>query len=73
MPNESAEISSPVLKTALAWLSVVFAHATQALAIKSWGDAAQFLAFTLTACYLAEWWWKRMWRPLLVKLGVIKS
>lgn len=70
--NEQTEISSPVLKTALAWLSVLFGHVAHSLAINTWGDAAQFAAFTLTACYLAEWWWKRMWRPLLAKLGILK-
>lgn len=76
MNQTTTEVSSPVLKTVAAWGSVGaaqgVAHLAGILGIHTWGDAAQFAAFGLSACYLAEWWWKRLLRPLLVRVGLMK-
>lgn len=47
-----------------AWLS--------AIGITSWETFGAFAAALLTCCFLAEWWWKRFWKPLLRRLGWMK-
>lgn len=42
------------------------------IGITSWSDFAAFLGACYTAALLAEWCWKRMWRPMLVHYGYLK-
>ena len=42
------------------------------LGIGSWSEAAAFLAFVLSALALTEYIWKKMLRPLLASIGVMK-
>jgi hypothetical protein len=67
-----AEISSPHIKTATAWAGYGIGAFLQSIGINNWAEASYFVATVLSACYLAEWWWKRMWRPLFVRLGWLK-
>lgn len=70
------------MKTALSWgatgASSIIGHIAHSMGIATWAEAAQFvatvsgiLASVLTFCYLCEWWWKRMWRPLLVAIRIL--
>jgi hypothetical protein len=83
MNLQTAEISSPVAKTVTAWVSTGTAFGVnsvaQSMGFTSWAEVAHFFgaisaifATLLTASYLLEFWWKRMWRPLFVLFGWVK-
>ncbi len=57
--------AAPVAHGFLAIVSAMFAGWTPA----EWAAAmAAFLNFLL----IFDWWWKRFWRPLLIRRGIIK-
>lgn len=56
------------IKLGSAWASVLIAK----LGFASWSELAAFAALLYTGCLLAEWWWKKMVRPLLENYGVLK-
>lgn len=56
------------IKIGSAWATVLIAK----LGFQSWSELAAFAALLYTGCLLAEWWWKKFWRPLLERYGVLK-
>jgi hypothetical protein len=62
----STDIQYPVEKAASA-ISFSF------LAITSWSDVAAILAALYTLTLMAEWWWKKFWKPFAIKRGWIKA
>ena len=38
----------------------------------TWQNAAAFTATMVSLCVLADWFWKRVWRPLFERKGWIK-
>lgn len=74
--NENADqIAAPVVKAVSMWAVIA-----AGLGINSWADAASFATFCAAAvgalyscCLLAEWFYKRLWRPLFVRLGWMKA
>lgn len=42
-----------------------------AVQIVPWATVASLLAATYSLVLLSEWFWKRLWRPLLERWGVI--
>lgn len=63
MTEPTDEMLSPLIKIVAAW---------GAIGITSWSDASYFLAACLSFVLLLDWFWKRIWRPLLVRLGILK-
>ena len=61
------EIAAPVIKVASAWAVV---------GASSWAEFASTVASLLAAFYtmllITEWFWKKLWRPLLERHGYIK-
>lgn len=62
--NDNAEIHSPLLKVASAWALI---------GVTSWADAAAFLGAVYSALLILEWLWKKIFRPLAVDAGWIKT
>jgi hypothetical protein len=52
-----------VAKVASAWAAV---------GVTSWSELASFLAAIYTAILMAEWFWKRFWRPVFERRGWVK-
>lgn len=75
MNEQQAEhIAAPVAKTVSMWATIA-----AGMSIQSWADAASFatfLAAAIGALYsfllVAEWFWKKLWRPLALHWGWIK-
>jgi hypothetical protein len=69
-------IAAPVTKVVSAWGAVGLTswaeQAMGAIGITSWSEAASFLAFCYTLVLLSEWFWKKLWRPLLEKRGYLR-
>ncbi len=61
--NEKNEMMAPLLKIVAAW---------GAIGITSWADASYFLAACLSLVLLIDWFWKRVWRPVLEHFGLLK-
>lgn len=55
------------------WIIAKIASVWAAVGITSWAEAASALAFLYTLCLLGEFWWKRFFRPLLERHGLIKK
>lgn len=75
MNDQHAEIATPVAKTLTMWATIA-----AGIGVNTWAEAASFASFcaaALGALYsmllLLEWFWKRIWRPLGVKLGWVKA
>lgn len=66
MSSEFNETTVNVVASQGAKIGFVWA----AIGISSWTDAAAFLAFVLSFLALAEYLWKKIVRPFLVKLNV---
>jgi O-antigen/teichoic acid export membrane protein len=62
--NPPEEIQNQVVKVASAWGVIAFT---------SWAEFAAFLGALYTMVLLTEWFWKKMWRPLLVRLGYLPA
>lgn len=56
-------IAAPFAKVATAWAIV---------GITSWAEFASFLAAVYSALLIAEWLWKRIVRPSLVRHGWVQ-
>lgn len=74
MNDQHAEIAAPVAKTLTMWATIA-----AGIGVNTWAEAASFASFcaaALGALYslllVAEWFWKRVWRPLAVKLGWVR-
>lgn len=74
MSQTAQEVAQPAAKLFTAWIS-----AATAIGINTWADAASFatmvasfLAAIYTFCLVSEWFWKKLWRPLLVRFGWMK-
>jgi hypothetical protein len=67
--------SFPVLK----WLSAIGAAGLSRwhdfwafFGVTSWTEAAAMSATIYSLILIAEWWWKKFWRPLFERLGWLK-
>lgn len=58
-----SEVTNQGAKIGVVWL---------AIGITSWAEAASFLAFVLSALALCEYLWKKIVRPLCVKMGWLR-
>ncbi len=68
-------IASPVAKGITAVVTggaAAVADAASGFSISSWGEAAAFAAFCYSILLIAEWWWKKFWRPFAERRGWIK-
>lgn len=61
--DERSNISIPVAKLISVWV---------AFGITSWEKAAAAAAFFYSALLIGEWFWKKVWRPLLKRMGWLK-
>lgn len=48
------------------------AYAASPLLQLTWPNLAAAAATLFSLCMLFDWWWKRLWRPLLERLGWLK-
>jgi hypothetical protein len=68
-PMNPNEVQNQVAKAGTAWL----AYGVSSWA--EWANVASTIAGVLAAFYslllICEWWWKKLWRPLLVRLGYL--
>ena len=80
----NADIQAPVMKsvTALATTGGTAGYATMQGHIQNFlpVDAIGWvtllgasLGVLYSLCLLTEWWWKKVWKPLLVRYGWIKA
>lgn len=53
------------------WLKAITALAA-GFGVSSWSDFAAFVAAVYTLVLMAEWFWKKFWRPLLERHGIVK-
>lgn len=37
-----------------------------------WGPISFFLAALYSLLLMSEWWWKKLWRPMLERRGLVK-
>ena len=61
--EERNNISIPLAKLISVWV---------AFGITSWEKAAAAAAFFYSALLIGEWFWKKVWRPLLERMGWLK-
>lgn len=73
-PQQASEIAAPVAKTVTMWVTIA-----AGIGVNSWAEAASFASFcaaALGALYslllMAEWFWKKLWRPIAVEVGWAK-
>lgn len=64
MDETHSTVSQPVIKVLSVWA---------ALGITTWADAAASVAFFYTVLLIVEWFWKRFWKPVLTRYGVLKE
>lgn len=57
--------ADPVSHGLLAFISALFAHFTPA-------EWAAVMAGFLNLLLIVDWFWKRFWRPFLIRRGVLK-
>ncbi len=62
--NDHTSVDHPVIKIISAW--------AMAFGLSSWSDFAAFLAAVYSLLLISEWFWKRFWRPMLERQGVLK-
>lgn len=67
----SSDIENPIAKTACAWGAYCTSELLNSLGITNWAEAAAFFGTLYTLTLLAEWFWKKLWRPLLRRFGVL--
>ncbi len=82
MSDERNAINHPLLKAASAWLVAAAAKAAEAaqplveigsqFGITGWDTLGIALATFYSFLLISEWFWKRLWRPLLEWLGWLK-
>jgi hypothetical protein len=60
--HQQETIAAPMAKIITAWAAV---------GITSWADAASAAALFYTMLLISEWFWKKFWRPLLVRRGFL--
>lgn len=75
----TTEIQAPVFKAGMALGTGAVSSATSVMAradtflpkdLAGWmAVAASGIACIYTGCLLAEWWWKKFWKPFLRKRG----
>lgn len=72
--QQAAEIASPVAKTVTMWATIA-----AGIGVNTWAEAASFASFCAAAigalyslALLSEWFWKKVWRPLAVEVGLLK-
>ena len=58
------EIHNQILKVGSAW---------GLFAITSWADFASVLAAMYSLLLISEWFWKKLWRPMLVRMGYLPA
>ena len=62
--SEHTSVDHPILKIISAW--------AVALGMPSWSEFAAFLAACYSLILICEWFWKKFWRPLLERHGILK-
>lgn len=62
---DSSERATPIAHGLIAFISAMFAGLTPA-------DWAAIFAASLNFLLICDWFWKRFWRPLLIRRGIIK-
>lgn len=60
--NDDTKISLPVAKATILWGMV---------GISTWADAAAAAACIYSLLLIGEWFWKKVWRPMLVRRGYL--
>lgn len=65
--NDKLEITAPVAKVLTLWGLVGFSSLADAAAFAT--IVASFLAGLYSFLLVSEWFWKRLWRPLFIRLG----
>jgi hypothetical protein len=70
---EQLREQAQVVAQPLAKAGIVIGGAATSYSLQEWSHvisiAAGSAAFVYSICLLVEWWWKRMWKPLLVWLA----
>lgn len=73
---QDQSIQAPVAKASAAIFAAAGADVTSSFFPSTLSEWMATLASAFAAVYtltlLMEWWWKKFWRPLLVKRGVVK-
>jgi len=64
MSDQKTDIAAPIFKVASAWALI---------GVTSWAEFASFLAACYTMMLIAEWTWKKICRPLLVRYGFLPA
>lgn len=62
--NDDTEVAHPLLK---------WASAAGAWGLGHSSEIASILAALYTLLLIADWFWKRWWKPFLINRGVIKA
>lgn len=73
---QEVNVPMPVIKLASAWAAVGLAKFLSLLhfiGITSWAEGASALAALYTGLLVAEWFWKKFWRPVFVRFGWMTS
>ncbi len=72
--QQVAEIASPLAKTVTMWATIA-----AGIGVNTWAEAASFASFCAAAIgalysllLVTEWFWKKVWRPIAVEVGLIK-
>lgn len=67
--NPDTEIKYQVFKAGSLWAMV---------GVSNWAEAASMMSFIAALCaalyslvLMSEWWWKKIWRPMLVTMGYL--
>lgn len=68
--NEQAQAATDM--SVSHWPAKVLSAILAALIPGSWSEAAAMAAFFYSFLLISEWFWKRFWRPLLERHGILK-
>lgn len=61
---DDQKVAWPVAKVVSLWAMI---------GISTWQEAASFAAFIYSMCLIIEWFYKKIWRGVFVKIGWVKK
>ena len=71
--QEKLEAAMPVTaKVGTVWGGVFAGSFLNDLGIQNWSDMSYALASLLSLLFIVDWFWKRFWRDIFVRLGWVK-